>query len=73
MSEHYCQLLVATTGQICLPFDGWHDDLVHECGQPACYFLHNSLFSQIGGTDKVWVYAKHWDRIESQKRESHGV
>lgn len=72
VTKRFCQLLVATTGQVCLPFDGWHDGLVHECDQPACYVLHNRLFSQIGDTDKVWVCAEHWDRIEAQKRMLDG-
>jgi hypothetical protein len=29
----HCQLLVADTGQVCLPFAGWHVGVTRECGQ----------------------------------------
>jgi hypothetical protein len=67
--DHYCQLLVDPNGRVCLPF-GWDGDLLIECGAPATFWLE---MTHDDGEERLWVYAKHWDRIEAQKRESHDV
>lgn len=69
LMDHYCQLLVDPNGRVCLPF-GWDGDLLIECGAPATFWLE---MTHDDGEERLWVYAKHWDRIEAQKRESHDV
>ena len=65
MSDHYCQLLVDPNWRVCLRFLVWDAELLIERESPAKFWLE---MTHDDGEERLWVRAKHWDRIESQKR-----
>jgi hypothetical protein len=65
--KHYCELLIADNGQVCLPFPEWRQSpILRECGHPAMFRLDYAPIP-------VWICAEHWDRVEAQKRNAHNV